>query len=158
MSVRTGSTRTRLRCMAIPLQVVFDCADPPVVARFWADALGYQLQGPPEPTAEWLAFQDEQGIPEERWNDASAIIDPEGSGPRIFFQRVPEPKAVKNRLHLDINAGGPPGTPPAERRVRVDEEVGRLATSGATFVRANTQYGEYCVTMLDPEGNEFDVQ
>ncbi|HYB19157.1 MAG TPA: VOC family protein [Streptosporangiaceae bacterium] len=144
--------------MAIPLQVVFDCADPPVVARFWADALGYQLQGPPEPTAEWLAFQDEQGIPEERWNDASAIIDPEGSGPRIFFQRVPEPKAVKNRLHLDINAGGPPGTPPAERRVRVDEEVGRLATSGATFVRANTQYGEYCVTMLDPEGNEFDVQ
>jgi len=144
--------------MAIPLQVVFDCADPPVVARFWADALGYQLQGPPEPTAEWLAFQDEQGIPEERWNDASAIIDPEGSGPRIFFQRVPEPKAVKNRLHLDINAGGPPGTPPAERRVRVDEEVRRLATSGATFVRANRQYGEYCVTMLDPEGNESDVQ
>lgn len=144
--------------MAIPIQVVFDCADPPVVARFWADALGYQLQGPPEPSAAWLAFQDEHGIPEERWNDASAIIDPDGTGPRIFFQRVPEPKAVKNRLHLDVNAGGAPGTPPAERRARVDEAVKRLAASGATVVAANTQYGEYCVTMFDPEGNEFDVQ
>ena len=76
--------------MAIPIQVVFDCADPPVVARFWADALGYQLQGPPEPSAAWLAFQDEHGIPEERWNDASAIIDPDGTAPRIYFQRVPD--------------------------------------------------------------------
>jgi Glyoxalase-like domain len=94
--------------MAIPIQVVFDCADPPVVARFWAEALGYQLQGPPEPTAAWQAFQAEHGIPEEHWNDASAIFDPDGSGPRIYFQRVPEPKAVKNRLHLDVNAGGRP--------------------------------------------------
>jgi hypothetical protein len=144
--------------MAIPIQVVFDCADPPLLAKFWADALGYQLQGPPEPTPAWLAFQDEQGIPEERWNDASAIIDPDGTGPRIYFQRVPEPKAVKNRLHLDRNAGGPPGTPLAERRARVDEAVKRLAASGATLVTGSTQYGEYCVTMLDPEGNEFDVQ
>jgi Glyoxalase-like domain len=144
--------------MAIPIQVVFDCADPPVVARFWADALGYQLVGPPEPSAEWLAFLHEHGIPEERWNDASAIVDPGGTGPRIYFQRVPEPKAVKNRLHLDVNAGGPPGTPPAERRARVDEAAARLAASGATFVAAGTQYDEYCVNMLDPEGNEFDVQ
>ena len=144
--------------MAIPIQVVFDCADPPVVARFWADALGYQLQGPPQPTAAWQAWLAEHGIPEEHWDDASAIIDPDGNGPRIYFQRVPEPKAVKNRLHLDVNAGGPPGTPPSDRRARVDEAVERLATSGATFVAANTEHGEYCVTMLDPEGNEFDVQ
>ena len=99
------------------------------------------------------------GVPEERWNDASAIIDPDGTGPRIYFQRVPEPKAVKNRLHLDVNAGGPPGTPPADRRARVDEMVERLAASGATLVTASTnEYDEYCVTMLDPEGNEFDVQ
>jgi len=81
--------------MAIPIQVVFDCADPPVVARFWAGALGYQLQGPPEPSAAWLAFQDEHGIPEERRNDASAIIDPDGTATRIYFQRVPEPKASR---------------------------------------------------------------
>src|SRR5215470_9374336 len=82
--------------MAIPIQVVFDCADPPVVARFWADALGYQLQGPPEPTAAWQAWLVEHGITEEHWNDASAIIDPDGNGPRIYFQRVPEPKALKS--------------------------------------------------------------
>jgi hypothetical protein len=95
--------------MAIPIQVVFDCADPPVLAKFWADALGYQLQGPPEPTAMWQNWAVEHGIPEEQWNDASAIIDPDSNGPRIYFQRVPEPKAVKNRLHLDVNAGGPRG-------------------------------------------------
>ena len=71
---------------------------------------------------------------------------------------MPETKAIKNRLHLDVNAGGPPGTPLSERRARVDQAVERLAASGATFVSANTQHGEYCVTMLDPEGNEFDVQ
>ena len=54
--------------------------------------------------------------------------------------------------------GGPPGTPPSDRRERVDEAVERLAASGATFVAADTRDGEYCVTMLDPEGNEFDVQ
>jgi hypothetical protein len=100
----------------------------------------------------------EHGIPEKHRNDASAIIDPDGSGPRIYFQRVPEPKTVKNRLHLDVNAGGPSGTPPSDRRVRVDETVARLAASGATLVAANTEHGEYCVTMLDPERNEFDVQ
>jgi hypothetical protein len=144
--------------MATPIQVVFDCADPAVVARFWAGALGYQLEGPPEPTAEWQAWLVEHGIPEEQWNDASAIIDPGGNGPRIYFQRVPEPKAVKNRVHLDVNAGGPSGTPAADRRVRVDEAVERLAASGATFIAASTEHGEYCVNMLDPEGNEFDVQ
>jgi len=131
--------------MAIPIQVVFDCANPAVVARFWAFALGYHLQGPPEPDAEWQAWLAEHSVPEEQWNDASAIIDPDGNGPRIYFQRVPEPKAVKNRLHLDINAGG--------------QAVETLATAGATLVSASTnEYGEYCVTMLDPEGNEFDVQ
>ena len=84
--------------MAIPIQVVFDCANPSIVARFWADALGYRLQGPPEPDAEWQAWLVEHGVPEEQWDDASAIIDPGGNGPRIYFQRVPEPKAVKNRL------------------------------------------------------------
>ena len=156
---RSDLSVTRLNGMAIPIQVVFDCADPPVVARFWADALGYQLQGPPEPTAAWQAWLVEHGVPKERWNDASAISDPDGHGPRIYFQRVPEPKAVKNRLHLDVNAGGPPGTPPSDRRARVDEMAERLAASGATLVTASTnEYDEYCVNMLDPEGNEFDVQ
>jgi Glyoxalase-like domain len=144
--------------MAIPIQVVFDCADPAVVAQFWAEALGYELQGPPEPTAAWQAWQDEQGVPEEHRNDASAIVDPDGDGPRIYFQRVPEPKTVKNRLHIDVNAGGTAGTPLPERRARVDATVARLTALGATLVTARDDYGEYYVTMLDPEGNEFDVQ
>jgi Glyoxalase-like domain len=144
--------------MAIPIQVVFDCADPGVVAQFWAEALGYELQGPPMPTAAWLAWQDEQGVPEEHRNDASAIVDPDGSGPRIYFQRVPEPKTVKNRLHIDINASGPAGTSAEERRARVDETVEKLTALGATLVIARADYDEYYVTMLDPEGNEFDVQ
>ncbi|MGO8956248.1 MAG: VOC family protein [Streptosporangiaceae bacterium] len=85
-------------------------------------------------------------------------MDPDGDGPRIYFQRVPEPKAVKNRLHLDVNGGGLPGTPPSDRRLPVDETVDRLAAPGATFLTATTEHGDYCVTMLDPEGNEFDVQ
>jgi len=47
--------------MAIPIQVVFDCADPPVVARFWADALGYQLQGPPEPSGAHASMRRSNG-------------------------------------------------------------------------------------------------
>ena len=116
------------------------------------------VAGPPQPTAAWGAWLADHGIPEEHWDDASTIIDSDGNGARIYFPRVPELKAVKNRLHLDVNAGGPPGTPPSDRRARVDQTVERLTTSGATFVAANTQHGEYCVTMLDPEGNEFDVQ
>ena len=72
--------------MAIPIQVVFDCSDPSVVARFWADALGYQLEGPPEPTAAWQEWLAENRVPEEQWNDASAIVDPGGNGPRIYFR------------------------------------------------------------------------
>ena len=84
--------------MAIPVQVVFDCADPPVIAVL-GDALGYQLQGSPEPTAAWRAWLIEHGVLQEHWDDASAIIDPDGSGPRIYFQRVPEPR--RHRHHRD---------------------------------------------------------
>jgi len=137
--------------MATGVQVVFDCADPVALARFWAAALGYEVQY----DEDWLR---EHGVPEAQWNDASAAFDPERRGPRLYFQRVPEPKVVKNRVHLDINAGGPHGTPLEERRRRVDAEVERLAGLGATRVRAAEQFGEYWVCMLDPEGNEFDVQ
>ena len=78
--------------MALPIQLVFDCAEPPRMARFWADALGYRLQGPPEPSAAWLAFQAEHGIPEERREDASAIVDPAGVGPRISSSGCRSPR------------------------------------------------------------------
>lgn len=145
--------------MATSIQVVFDTADPDAEARFWAAALGYQLDAPPAGFATWEAFLLAQGVPEERWNDASAIVDPEGKGPRFFFQRVPEGKTAKNRMHLDLNAGGGRGVELAERKRRVDAEVVRLKALGATDERgAMEREGEYWVRMNDPEGNEFCVQ
>ena len=144
--------------MAIPIQVTFDCADPDRVANFWAAALGYKLQDPPEGYATWPEFLTAIGVPEADWNKASAIVDPEGRGPRIYFQRVPEAKVVKNRVHLDVNVGGGHGTPVDERRRRVDEAVERLTALGATKLRPYEENGEYWVVMQDPEGNEFCLQ
>ena len=143
--------------MATKLQVVIDCADPARLAAFWGAATGYQLQDPPPGHDSWESFLRAQGIPEEEWNSASAVVDPDGIGPRLYFQRVPEPKTVKNRVHLDLNQS-PPGTPPEERRRRTDAEVERLKGLGATELYRKEEHGDYWVTMADPEGNEFCVQ
>ncbi len=145
--------------MATSIQVVFDTADPDREARFWADALGYVLQPPPEGFASWDAFLAAQGIPEERWHEASAVVDPDGRGPRLFFQVVPEGKTAKNRMHMDLNVSGPRGTPLEERKRRVDAEVARLKALGASDARGAMEKEEdYWVRMNDPEGNEFCVQ
>jgi catechol 2,3-dioxygenase-like lactoylglutathione lyase family enzyme len=144
--------------MARSIQVVIDCADPARLATFWASALGYKVQDPPAGYDSWEAFLMAQGVPPEQWNSASAVVDPGGQGPRIYFQRVPEAKVVKNRVHVDVNAGGGPETPPDERRRQVDAEVEHLTGLGATIVRPMEQRGEYWVVMQDPEGNEFCLQ
>ena len=144
--------------MATAVQIVFDCANPDGLATFWAAALHYKKQDPPSGFESWEAFLKAQGIPESEWNSASAVADPDGSGPRIYFQQVPEGKRVKNRVHLDLNVGGPRTAPPQERRRRIDAEVDRLVGLKARKVKAVEERGEYFVNMLDPEGNEFDVQ
>jgi Glyoxalase-like domain len=144
--------------LATSVQVVFDCADPARLATFWAAALHYKLQDPPAGFETWEAWLTSQGIPQSEWNAASAVVDPDGAGPRIFFQRVPEGKVVKNRVHLDLNVGGPRSAPHDERRRRIDAEVDRLVQLGARKSRAIEERGEYFVNMFDPEGNEFDVQ
>ncbi len=145
--------------MATSIQLVFDTADPDREARFWAAALGYQLQPPPPGFDSWEALLREQGVPEDRWNDASAIVDPEGKGPRIYFQRVPEGKTAKNRMHMDLNVSGSRGVALEERKRRVNAEVVRLKSLGATDERgAIERDGEYWARMNDPEGNEFCVQ
>jgi hypothetical protein len=144
--------------MATGIQVVFDCADPAALSRFWAEALHYRLQEPPDGFASWQDWLRDQGVPESEWNNASAIVDPEGHGPRIYFQRVPEPKAVKNRVHLDLNVGAR-AAGEEENQPRVDAEVRRLQSLGATIARpGSVERGEYWVVMQDPEGNEFCVQ
>jgi hypothetical protein len=144
--------------MATGVQVVIDCADPARLGEFWALALGYVQQAPPPGFASWPDFLKAQGVPESDWNSANALVDPDGRGPRIFFQRVPEAKVVKNRVHLDLNVGGGPGAPLDERHQKLDGEVERLHQAGASSVRAVAERGEYHVVMQDPEGNEFCVQ
>jgi hypothetical protein len=144
--------------VATGVQVVFDCGDPAKLATFWAAALHYKIQDPPAGFASWPDFLKAQGIPESEWNSASAIVDPDGAGPRIYFQQVPEEKTVKNRVHLDLNVGGPRNAPQDERRRRVDAEVERLLQLGARKSRTVEERGEYFVNMFDPEGNEFDIQ
>jgi hypothetical protein len=145
--------------MATSIQLVFDTANPDREAQFWAAALGYRLQPPPDGFSSWEAFLEAQGIPRDRWNDASAIVDPDEKGPRVYFQRVPEGKTAKNRMHMDLNVGGGRDVPLDERKRRVDAEVTRLKALGATDERgAMERDGEYWVRMNDPEGNEFCVQ
>ena len=143
--------------MPSPFQVTFDAVDPARLAEFWMIALGYEIPSPPDGFDSWDEWATAMEIPEEGWNDARAIIDPRGEGPRIFIQKVPEAKTVKNRVHLDINKSGGPGTPLEERIGRVDAEVDRLVAAGATRGEPFQQRDEYWVVMQDPEGNEFCV-
>jgi hypothetical protein len=144
--------------MAVGVQVTFDCANPPRLAEFWASALGYVLQPPPPGFDSWEAWLEAQHVPRELWDSMGAIVDPGGRGPRLLFQKVPEGKTAKNRVHLDVNVGGESGTPAEERRPKVDAAVERLVAAGATLVRATEERGEYWVVMQDPEGNEFCLQ
>ena len=139
--------------MALAMQVTFDAADPAALAGFWKQVLGYIEEPPPEGWSSWEAWAREKGIPEGRWNDQSAIVDPDGAGPRVFFQRVPEGKTAKNRVHLDVRAA--PGLDPVARRARLTEESERLIELGATKHYEFEERGAFWITMQDPEGNEF---
>jgi hypothetical protein len=139
--------------MSLAVQVTFDAADPAALAGFWKHVLGYIEQPPPEGWSSWEDWAREQGIPEEHWNDQSALVDPDGTGPRVFFQRVPEGKTAKNRVHLDVRAA--PGLDPDARRARLNEEAERLVALGGTKLYEVEEPGEYWITMQDPEGNEF---
>jgi hypothetical protein len=144
--------------MSIAIQVTFDAADPAALAEFWAQALGYELQPPPAGFASWDEFADANNIPPENRNDLAAVVDPDGTGPRLLFQRVPEGKTVKNRVHLDVNAGGGHGVDYVDRVDAVDRHVDALLDHGAKKLQVFGQRGEYWVVMQDPEGNEFCVQ
>jgi hypothetical protein len=144
--------------VAVGVQVVIDCADPERLAEFWAAALGYKVQDPPPGFATWEAFLVAQGVPESEWNSASAIVDPSGPGPRVYFQRVPEPKTVKNRVHLDLNVGGGRETAHEVRVSRAQAESQRLQQLGAKQLRINDEWRGFAIVMQDPEGNEFCLQ
>jgi glyoxalase superfamily protein len=141
--------------MAVEFQVTFDSADPAAHAAFWAEALHYVLQPPPSGFASWDAALDAWGVPEEQRNDHSALVDPAGVGPRLFFQKVPEPKTAKNRLHLDLRAAA--GLSGEDRLTALEAECDRLVGLGASRVQRfePDALSAGFIVMQDPEGNEF---
>ena len=142
--------------MSRVIQVTFDAADPAALAAFWAEALGYQVQAPPPGFDTWDDALDAWGVPPERRNDASAVVDPDGNGPRVFIQRVPEGKTAKNRVHLDVRAA--PGLEGEERMAALEAECERLVALGATRQQRHEPSPPLDaghIMMTDPEGNEF---
>jgi len=135
------------------VQVTFDCADPERVARFWCEVLGYVVPPPPPGFDSWKAF--DASLPPSRQGSAFAIVHPHGVGPRLFFQRVPEGKGEKNRVHLDVRVGT--GLVGEDRLAVLMAERDRLVDLGATEYRIlyADDFNESCIVMQDVEGNEF---
>jgi hypothetical protein len=144
-------------------KLVIDAHDPHAQADFWAAALGYLVEDnsalierltqagvlPAGATVDFHgrpAFRDLIAVrhPDDPCEEESGT----GLGRRLLFQRVPEPKSGKNRLHLDLH-------PEPGRR---DAEVERLRGLGARVLREVREAGGAWVVMSDPEGNEFCVQ
>jgi hypothetical protein len=137
--------------MSRGVQITFDAANPHELARWWASLLGYQIQDSHDLVTRLLATGAVSEADVVRMGGrlflagAVAASDPDGAGPRLFFQRVPEPKTAKNRVHLDlpVPAGG------------LDGEVERLCAAGATLTGDNAYPGHRSAQLRDPEGNEF---
>lgn len=145
-------------------QITFDAVDPRSLSQFWANALGYAHPHPPSEDLfstggvfeAWDRYYEELGVPEDQRNLASALEDPDGERPRIFFQQVVEEKTTKNRIHLDLRVA--PGATGDERMEALERECGRLLEFGATRVERfdpePPNSGGFIV-MADPEGNKF---
>ncbi|MFF0226033.1 VOC family protein [Streptomyces sp. NPDC004629] len=149
----------------VPLhwKLVIDAADPHAQADFWAAALHYEVEDNSALVERLLglgalsggATVEHHGRPAFR--DLIAVRHPDdpydkdsgtGLGRRLLFQRVPEPKSGKNRLHIDVHAG----------TGGREDEVGRLERLGARVQQRVRENGGEWVVMTDPEGNEFCVQ
>lgn len=150
--------------MSRHVQVTFDAHDPRALSTFWRDVLGYVHPGPPgvelpegaDPLAAWDDFLAQIGVPEAARNSRSAVEDPDGDGPRLFFQQVPEDKVAKNRVHLDVRAA--PGLEGEERMAALEAECERLVALGATRIERHDPeppMGGGHIVMEDPEGNVF---
>ncbi len=141
-------------------QLTIDANDPARLARFWARALGYQPVPPEQPDTTWHANYRALLGGEAAFDDR--LFDPAGLRPPILFQEVPETKARKNRLHLDLYPTGRDRALPQEQRIAIVEaKVAELVDLGASVAR-RTRHDDpddpvYYVVMHDPEGNEFCV-
>ena len=139
--------------MGTKVQVAFDAVDPHALARFWSAALGYQQEDHSGVVGQLLEAgrlgEDEVAEVDGRraFRDVAACADPAAVGPRLFFQRVPEAKAAKNRVHLDLQVGAQDA----------GAHVERLVALGATVAWTTSDRGPVTTTLRDPEGNELCV-
>ncbi|GAB6987720.1 VOC family protein [Nocardioides pyridinolyticus] len=122
--------------------------------------MGYVIAPPPPGFETWDDWYRSVGVPVDKLGlGADRIEDPNGEGPRIWFQVVPERKAVKNRIHIDLNASRGRSSSFTARRELVEAEAERLVSLGASRLRtlAEEETVHYAVALVDPEGNEFDI-
>lgn len=129
------------------IQITFDAHDPIALATFWAEVLRY----PPPDVDQMHERLRTSNVPEDQLDNWMVIGDPNGVDPRLFFQRVPEPKTAKNRVHLDVRASM------QRDRAAIDEEVTRLVKLGGRKLQGVEDFDTYFVVMQDPEGNEFCI-
>lgn len=140
--------------MPFTVQVTLDCRDPHVLADWWAQTLGWQVEPQDESfirrmIAEGHAAESDTRVYQGKlvWRAGAALNSGEPQNLRLLFQEVPEPKTAKNRMHLDIRAGD----------ADVDAVRRRLVERGATVLHEGRQGPHTWVTMTDPEGNEFCI-
>lgn len=141
--------------MAYDFQVTVDSADPHVLADWWAATLGWVV----EPSDEvFIRDMIAQGYATDAdtqrhngvlvWKDGAAIRQSEEpGGTRVLFQLVPEPKTVKNRMHLDVRVGPE----------NIETVLEAVQARGGTFLHRASQGPHSWVTVADPEGNEFCI-
>jgi hypothetical protein len=150
--------------MSRTVQITFDAHDPRALSIFWRELLGYVHPFPPgvepepgaDPLAVWDEFLERNGVPVEQRNSSNALEDPDGKGPRLFFQQVPEDKVAKNRVHLDVRTAS--DLRGDERMAALETECERLLALGATRLRRfepDEPLSIGFIVMQDPEGNEF---
>ena len=133
--------------MAQRIQIAIDCQDAVRLADFWVEILGYVVEGGHEP---WAEHSRSVGTyPGEAW---VRIVDPDKQGPRILFHSVPEPKTIKNRIHLDVRA---PLDTPGDRLQQISDFLDKIVSLGGSKLREVVDEGGGFAVMADPEGNEF---
>jgi hypothetical protein len=142
--------------VAYEFQVTVDCAEPHVLADWWAQTLGWQVEPQDEGFIRRMISEGHADDGDTTthngklvWREGAAITHPEGvkRAPRMLFQLVPEAKTVKNRVHLDVRTGADD----------LDDVVAGLVARGAKVLHTGHQGPFTWMTVADPEGNEFCV-
>ncbi len=129
--------------------VTIDCRDPLTLAAFWREVLDYQDDPAPEGYSSWADYDAANGVSDDDAAAGATIIDPNGAGPRLYFQKVPEVKSAKNRVHLDVTVSE------SRQWAEVQAAADRVVGAGGRILRVSDDPNDRFIVVTDPEGNEF---